>query len=787
MLKTYLKAALRSLVRRRDTTTINLFGLALACGVALLFGLLAHNLSRYDASFSGADDVYLVWHDVVSSESSRRTTSSWTPLLPALEAEVPAIAAGTRFGWGEFEIEQGGRRWLDRVHFADAAFFEVFPFPFVEGEPATAHGGPRQAVVAADALERLFGETDPREVVGRTLWLDGESEVVVTGVVDVPRNVTMQFDVLASWAFAEQHLAVVRDWGDSWTSSTFPTYVRLRPDADVGAVEAGFDAVVARNHDGEDRIGVVPTREWMAAQNDFPLYARIFSLIALGVLGIAAVNFANLATARSLARAREVGVRKTLGASRAEIAAGYLAEAALMAVPAVLGGLALASAALPWFNGLTEGLLTLAFDLGDVRLWGALAGLAAFMTVVAGGYPALVLARFRPVDAFGGRLAARPSARRLRSGLVVLQFTLTAFLLASAVTVHQQVRYLHEIGFQFGETPVAVASIPAAAFDDPDAGAQAARAFRDRLRRDPAVAQAALSQTVPGDCCSNTTLRLGGSERALDVRINYVDPQYFDLYEMDVSPALDPARTLPETGRAVVINDAMAEAAGWTAPVGQTLHPDPETTWTVVGTTKDYAYMPPRYEATSFVHVLSGSLRFGRLSVRSATADAGPLTALLAREWGGTGARRALDVEFADEIYAAEYVPEEAMRGLVGYAAGFATLISMVGLLGLATLLAEQRTKEIGVRKILGATVAQIVSLLTRGPAALVVLAVVLAAPLVVVAMRAWLSMFPSRISLSPLVLLAVGALVLGATVVVVGVQALRAATADPVRALRSE
>ncbi len=788
MLHTTLKTAVRRLTRRTGTAAINLVGLGLACGVALLFGLLALALLRYDATYPGADDVYLVVQDIVTPESTRRVASTWTPLLPAFEAETPAVEAGTRFGRAEVQVEVGGRAGLQDVHVADAAFFEVFPFPFVLGDPGSALAGPGQAVVAADAVQRLFGDVAPAEAVGHTLRLDDASEVVVTGVVDVPRNVSVQFDVLVGWAHAERHLAPVRGRVDDWRSSSFKTYVRLRPGTDLRAVAAGLDALVARSRDGEDRASLVLARSWMAEQNDFPLYARLFLGVALGVLAIAAVNATNLATAQSLERAHEVGVRKTLGAGRGEIAVAYLAEAALVAVPAVLGGLGLAAAALPWFNGLTAGFLTLALDPGDPRLWAALVGLAVLVTLLAGAWPALVLARFRPVETLARRAAARPSARRVRGGLVVLQFTLTAFLLASAVTVHQQVRHLRALGFDFGETPVVVLPLAPEAFADPAAGPGAVRAFRDRLRRDPDVAHAALSWTTPGDCCNSDVVRLDGSERALDVLVNWVEPDYFALYEMDVVPSLDEDVVLGEVGqRSVVVNRAVVEAAGWAEPVGQVLHPAPGTTWTVAGVTEDYAYLPPRSAIRPYVHVLSDSLGSGRLSVRSTRADVASLVARLESGWAETGAQRALDVQFADERYAAEYVPENAVRGLVTYAAGFAVVIALTGLFGLAALLASQRTKEIGVRRVLGATVLQVAALLTRGPAAHVLLAIGLAAPLVVVAMRAWLSQFPYRIALGAGPLVLVGAVVLAATVVVVGVQAVRAARADPVRALRTE
>ncbi|MDX1532275.1 MAG: ABC transporter permease, partial [Rhodothermales bacterium] len=455
---------------------------------------------------------------------------------------------------------------------------------------------------------------------------------------------------------------------------------------------------------------------------------------------------------------------------------------------AVLLGAALTQSALPWFNGMLEGFLTMRLDFAACELWAALLGLAVLVTGLAGLYPAFFLARFQPVETLKGRLAARPAGARLRSGLVLFQFTLTVFLLACTLTIHRQVHHMRALGFDFGATPVVAVPASGEAFEDREAGRSAMQTLRDELRRDPAVAAASLSWGFPGAYWNTSTLRLGGTEERINVRTNWVDAHYFDLYGIDLVAGRGFAEARPGDGdRVAVVNEAFLEAFEWDTYEGKTLHPNYDATWEVVGVVEDFAYAAPTQPLGPVVHVFDGEPGFGWLSVRAATDDPQAVLALLEAAWPGTGARRALTTTFADDHYGEQFVAQDALLAFVTYAAGFAFVIAFIGLVGLAMLLAVQRTKEIGVRKVLGASVGQLVVLLVRGTAALVGGAAVLAAPLAVLVMGAWLEQYPYRVEVGAGPLVLVAALVLAAALLAVGGQAVRAAQADPVQALRSE
>lgn len=777
------RVAFRAVLRRKATAAINLTGLALASGVALLFGLASVGLARYDAQFADADQVYQVYQDVVTPDNTRRVSSTWTPLLGVLQAELPGIAAGTRMGTFEALVGTDTRATVEHVAFADSGFFAVFPFAFAAGDPASALEGSDGAVISLDALARFFGDMAPADVIGKTLQIDESSEVVVMGVADVPKNMSVSFDLLVSWDHVARSVPGVSASFGSWHDSSHRTYVRLRPGIDADALTAELAPILSRVREGDDRAGFHSMRAAIAEPNDFPLYTTILALVALGVLAVASINATNLATARSLDRAGEIGVRKMLGAGRTEVAASYVAETALVALPAVAIGLLLASSALPWFNGVLDGVLTLTFDLGDPLMWAGLIALAALITLVAGSWPALVLSRTRPLESLSGRKGTRLGGSRLRGALIVGQFALTTFLLASAFTIHRQVDFLRGLDFDFGPTPIAVTSLQEQTFADKSEALIATQRMRDQLERDPAVASVTMSSSVPGDCCSSSSLRPAESGRLIDAGANLVEPSYFATYSILTDP---PIGLEPSVSRRVVVNQAYVDAAGWTDPVGQTLYSS-NTDWMVAAVTPDLAYLRASTSTGPFVHFIADTLTYGTLSVRAAHTDpTGALTAL-ATAWHDVGIERDLTTEWADERYDATYVAENALNGLIGYAAGLAALVALIGLVGLATLIAAQRTKEIGVRKVLGASVGQIAVLLTRGPAGYVLLAVALAIGPVVWAMRMWLGQYPYQVSLSAGPLLLVGLGVLVVTIVVVGMQAIRAASAAPVDVLRAE
>lgn len=777
------RIALRAVLRRKTTAAINLIGLALASGVALLFGLAALGLTRYDAGFAGADAVYNVYHDIVTPENTRRVSTTWTPLLGVLQAEFADVEAGTRFSTFEASIESDGLTTVQRVAFADSGYFAVFPFAFVAGDAASALSRPDDAVVSVEHARFLFGDVAPADVIGRTLRLDQTSEVVVVGVVEVPKNVSAGFELLVSWEHVVRHVPSVAASFGSWNDSSHRTFVRLREGADVDALTGRLASVVARVRGGDDRAGFRTLRASFAERNDFPLYARILAFVALGVLAIASINATNLATARSLDRAGEVGVRKMLGAGRMEIAAGYVAETLLVALPAAGIGLLLAHLALPWFNGVLGGILTLAFDLSAPLTWAVLTGLAALITLLAGSWPALVMSRTGTRNGLTGRPDAR-SSKRVRGALIVGQFGLASFLLVSALTIHRQVDFLHARDFDFGPTPVAIVALPAQAFASDREALDETQRLRDRLMRHPSVAALTLSRSVPGDCCYATMLVSPESGRLIDAGANVVEPSYFEAYRITTEPPI--ARDAPSDQRRVVVNQAFVDAAGWTDAIGQTLRSS-ATEWTVIGVTPDLAYLRASDATGPFVHLIADTLAYGHLSIRAAQADGAGVLAALSDATSGLDLRRDLSAEWAEARYDATYVAENALNGLVGYAALLAAVVALIGLIGLATLIAAQRTQEIGVRKVLGASVWQIAVLLTRGPAGYVLLAVALAAAPAAWAMRLWLGQYPYQVDLTAGSLLIVGLGVLVVTVCVVGIQAVRAASAAPVDVLRAD
>jgi len=686
------------------------------------------------------------------------------------------------------------------VYLADSTLFDIFGLPFVQGNPATALRRPDGLVLSASAAQRYFGDTDP---LGQTLTLHIDQLVpfTVTGVMaDMPAASHVRFDMLASFELVAQQSNRMDNWSTNWLF----TYLLL----DEGTTPAELEAQLPtffEQQTGEtwDHFRIQPLLdvhlrsahlEYDIAPQGNITYVVLFSAVAVLILLIACINFMNLATARSTKRAREVGMRKVLGAGRRQLITQFLGEAFLQTTMALLLAAGLVSLLLPAFRNLTGKNLALTMaDSGFVLL--VLMGLTLLTALVAGSYPALFLSATRPIHTLKGTGGQRAAGGVLRKGLVVFQFALSIFLVVATLVIQQQLDYVQQarLGFDKEQTIV---------MDFDEALGERYELIKQEVLRHPNVLAATASDNVPGEGVSDFLYRPEGwPENDLPGWDTYfIDPDYLGTLGMEIERghAFRPSMTSDTSGFLInkTAHQAILNQLGdeWTDPIGKHLDfyvPGAEG-WQVLrggpilGVVQDFHYRSLHAEIGPLVmQVLPRT--FDYLLVKVSTDDLPGTLAFLENQWTTLGPDRPFEYVFLENTFGQLYRAEEQAGMLFGAFSLLAILIACMGLFGLAAFTAEQRTKEIGVRKVLGASARSIVLLLSSDFVRLVGLAFLVSTPLAYLAMQRWLYDFAYHIDLTWPIFALAGLTALGIALLTVSYQAIRAALADPVQSLRYE
>ena len=800
MLAQTLRYAVRRLLRRPGTAAVHLGGLAVGLACCFLALLFARDELSFDRFHPGAERIVEVRQRVKFGD--RETAFRELPQGGAdVLARLPGIEAFAATNDQTALVRRApGAEAVDvaSMRFAEPAFLDLFAFPLVRGS-AEALARPGSALLTETLARALFGDADP---VGQTVQAERTgfgivgstpTPLTVAGIVqDPPANSTIQFDLLVAGGTLVEGFD--GEWQDA-LSETDPTYIRLAQLSDTLALNREMARLFAADSSligAVQKLGTTTPRlvdQHLAGRPDAtlggPRFYLLLGTVAGLVLLLACVNYATLATAQAAGRAAEVGVRKTLGAGRAHLAGGFLAEAAVLAVAAGALALALAAAALPAFNAFFEKGVALG-DLGPPD-WAGGAALVLATGLLAGAYPATVLAGFRPATALRGTAARGPAGTRVRQALVVFQFAVTAVLLASTVVVLQQISASRTASLGFAGDRVLTLSLHAPGLGDRRAAIQAA------LGAVPGVARVSLASGVPG--AINVMQTVGPPATPddptddLNAMALDADAGYAEAFGLTLA-----AGTWVSERRAdgVVLNETAARRLGVMTEdpadaLGKTITRFMSTS-EVVGVVRDFHLASLRSEIQPLVVDLADGahMNMSMLAVQLAAADARTLGAVEAA-WDRAAPAYPFDPQFVSDTFAEGLRADRKMGQLFGALGLVAVLLACAGVFGLAAHAAERRTKEIGIRKVLGASVAGLVARLSGEFARLVVVALVVAVPVVAWLAQRWLEGFayPAPLSAGPFVAVGVGVLLLA--LLTSGVHAVRAARADPVRALRSE
>ena len=807
MFQNYCKSALRSLLRGKISTVIHIFGLGL--GLAAFIGISAY--VRYERSYDrmlipGGETIYRVESQFYKGgQLNDDWATSTNGYALALKEHFPQVADFTRINWNNSErvVRRGTVHFREaHVCFADSNFFSFFPYAWLRGNKSTALREINSVVISASAARKYFGEADP---LGKELEISTISTsypCTVTGVFrDPPQNSTMQFSMLLSWRTSPE-------WQrKTWYQHESYTFLKLAPGASPAAVEAGFPAMAEGYKNGpalkDLRWGIklVPMQDLhLQAGKPNEIEAKgnrravqLLSMLSYIILLIACINYINLSTAKALERAKEVGLRKVSGARPRQLMGQFLLEALLLSLPALLLGIALAGVAallLPRWLGSDRDYASMA----DAAFWVRALSVYLAAVLVSGLYPALVLTRFQPITVLKGRYSFSKGGIFLRKGLVTFQFAMSFLLIAGTLAVYRQMLYMsaQRPGVRVDQTLVLKTPAQTTAYDEK------INALKNSLRSLPGVARVTVSGAVPGrevgEFLANRRFGADKSEERLYEMLK-VDFDFMPLYKPQViaGRAFDAARPADSTG--LVLNESAVRQLGFASPeaaLGQQvwLEVNPGRTDKVIGVIRDYHQQGLQMAYTPLILFMDPNypwIPMQYFSVQFSTTDAAQLVEQVRQTWNAGFPESSFDYFFLDEYYDRQYQDDRQFARVATLFCGLAIFIGLIGLFGLTAFAAARRTREIGVRKVLGASVPEIIALLTTDLLRLLVLASVLALPLSLWLIRQWMQGFAFRASMSWILLLTPLPVLLIVTFGATFFLTLRAARVNPVTALRSE
>ncbi|NNE69946.1 MAG: FtsX-like permease family protein [Rhodothermales bacterium] len=807
MIRHYLRTTFRVLLRQASFSAINLVGLSVGIAAALLLLLFVRNEITFDSAHEKSDRIYRAWvKEDYGPNQVHFNTSTPYRTGPDLEAGIPEVEAITRFDRFSDTVRRGVIGHTETINVVETNFLDVFDFEVLAGDRATMLGSQESIVLTQSAVNRYFGTETPLGEVLSIDFGDEPRQFQVTGVLaDPPENSSLQFEVLLSFAIEEWY------YSDRFKEAFFnvspETYVLLAEGADISAVEAKIPGVITsvigdRVEEGQYQVGLQPLTD-IHMNPDFPegfstvinpMYVRILMALALLILAVACINFVTLSVSRSLTRAKEIGVRKVIGADRSQLMAQYWGEALMLTGLSLVAGFALARAFLPGFNALAQRNLSLQLDPATLLL---LAGIFVLVGLLAGLYPALVLSRFSPIDAFRGSVSSRRDRGRVRRGLVVGQFALSILLISSTLLIGRQLDYLENKDLGFSEDSVVSIATVANISD----GQALADRLRFRLAGDPAI-KSLTSAAMLFD--QNGWARIGYQATDGTYKrhfVNVVDHDFIETLELRLRTGRNFDRNQPgDADRAVIVNEAFVRTHGWTDPLtGQIPGPNFDE-HEIIGVVEDFHFASLHTEIRPALFVLSPNVAFSgamdadyggsfapEIAIRVDTDNLPTTLARIEQAWTEVAPEMPFSYSFVDDNIAQQYRQEARLSQIVRLGALLSILIAGLGLFGLASLSVNRRSKEIGLRKVLGSSVAGIVGLFTREFSILVGIAFVVAVPVAWYAMSVWVSGFAYRapIGVVPFVLAGIAALLV--MLVAVSYQAIRASMANPVDALRDE
>jgi putative ABC transport system permease protein len=805
MIKNYLKTAWRNLIKNKTFSLINIFGLSIGMAVCFMILMYVRDELSYDRYNNHADQIVRVVFNANMNGGKIDESGVMAPVAQTMKKDYPEVLAATRIlRNGVSKISYKDKVFKDdEIAFVDPNFFKVFTLPFISGDAQNALLQPNTVVISKTVAEKYFGKED---AINKTLGVNNNSQFYkVTGVIkDMPDNSHFHFGIFVSMAGVEPAKS------DSWMYGSFYTYLLLKDGTDYRKLQSKLPSMVERYMGPQiQRDMGMSLAQFRTKGNELgfslePLpyihlhpytinefegggnetYVYIFGAIAIFMLLIACINFINLSTASASKRAKEVGVRKVIGSGRIRLIIQFLIESALLVAIALIISFTIIKLSLPTFNMIAGKNLSLGFSANVV---GGFIALGALVSIIAGIYPALFLSAFKPITVLKGRLGGNNKRFGLRSGLVIFQFFISVGLIISTIVVYQQMNFIQNKKLGYDKEQLLI--IPNSYLLGKNE-----QSYKQTLLHDPRVVNVTLSGYKPaGPTDNNNAMAYPQGHDDLTMRTleYHVDDQYIATLGMKIAVGRNFSNNIASDSTGLIINETAARAFGWNMPdaIGKIIirvNSDRGTNvpYHVVGVVKDFNFRSLHEPVTPLLMNLSNQ---SGLIVKVKTTDIQGLISTMRKQWDGYQTDEPFTYSFMDDLYNKTYAAEQKTGTLLNIFSVLTIFVACLGLFGLATYTAEQRTKEIGVRKVLGASVSQVAKMLSKDFIKLVFIACLVAFPLSYWAMHQWLLSFAYRIDISWWVFVAAAFSSLLIALCTVSFQAIKAAVANPVKSLKSE
>jgi putative ABC transport system permease protein len=807
MFKNYIKTTFRSLKKNKGFTLINVLGLALGLCVCMLIVFYVIDELGYDTYNTKADRIYRFNNEIKFGGNTNSYAVSPAPMAQTLLNDFPEVERAVRFRErGNFKVRKGDQNVQEHnILYADPQVFDVFTLPMLHGDPKTALNDEKSVVINETTAKKYFNTND---AVGKMLTLNDTLLYKVTGVIkDIPNQSHITFDFLLSMKGLQESKE------DAWLSNNFNTYILLKPGVSIEKLNAKLPAMVSKYVGGQIQAAVHMSYEQLEKAGSYfrltttPIrdihlksnrvgelrangniqYVYIFSIVAIFILLIACVNFMNLSTARSSNRAREVGVRKVLGSPRKYLIIQFLSESVMVTFIATVISVIGAWLLLPVFNQVAD--KQLAFTAATfVWLLPILLVTVVVIGCLAGSYPAFFLSAFQPTDVLKGKLSSGFKGGFLRSFLVVFQFSISIFLIIGTLVIYHQLKFIQSKDLGYNREQVML-------INDIEILGNQAKVLKEELRRLPGVVNTTMTGFVPTSKWRNSTTFFQDAtldtKKALSSQIWDVDEDYISTMGMKIIAGRAFSKAMKTDSSALIINEAAAKILGFKDPLNKELYQSMDNTAKklkvlhIIGVVKDFNFNTLRENITPVLFSLNESR--GSIAVRINTANTTALLAQVKEKWHTLSPNQQMDYSFMDEDFENTYRTEQRMGNIFIAFTTMAIVIACLGLFGLAAYAAEQRTKEIGIRKVLGASVSIIVGMLSKDFIKLVIIAILIASPIAWLSMQQWLQGFAYRDGIKWWIIAVAGGGAMLIAFITISFQSVKAALVNPVKSLKSE
>jgi len=809
MFKNYLKIAWRNLIKNKAFSIINITGLAIGLSCFLLITAYVTDELSYDRFYPNAQNIYRINSDIRFGGANMHMPLSSDMAGQLMKKDYPQVENYTRIYTNNGNrLIKKNNDYIDENKTAnvDSTFFEVFRLPAIEGDVRHALDEPNTVVITASIAKKYFGSTN---VVGKTIEVKGDKNPFykITGVIkDIPEDSHFHFDFFFTMR------GVDYNWGQL-TSHNFYTYLVLRPGTNYKVFDKNFDQYIEKyvfpyaskfmnissmadfkKAGNSIQYSLIPlTKIHLYSDRNMELspsgniqYVYIFSAVALFILLIACINFMNLTTAYSSNRAKEVGIRKVLGTEKRNLVSQFLFESIMMVFLSLIIAIIIVGLVLPGFNNIANKELTIS-SLFSPLILPILIAIPFIVGLLAGSYPAFYLSSFKPIEILKGKLNLGSKSGGLRSALVVFQFAISIILIVGTIVIYKQLNYIQTKNLGYNKEQVLVVNGISALNDN-------VTPFKNEVLQMPGVVSGTISGYLPvsNSARSDNTFSKESvmtTTNGFDMQNWYIDYDYIKTLGMKIVAGRNFSRDFGSDSNAVIINQATAQVLGYPNPVGQKVYQSQDDgktkPLTIIGVVKDFNFESLHQNISPLCFSLGGGAGLGIFKVHSANLQ--NLIAGIQNKWKTMAPGLPFNYRFLNESFDQMYRAEQRAGTIALIFSVLAIFIACLGLFGLATFIAKQRTKEIGIRKVLGASVSSVTKMLSKDFIKLVIISCAVAFPLSWFAMNKWLQSFAYRIHISWWVFMVAGAMAILIALITVSFQAIKAAVANPVESLRSE